>query len=177
MRDSHTQPNSNKSVTRLVEGNEFTVEVETDSQALTLLVKYAADETAKLYGPIFSRMAAEHAARFEAEQLGEEPPKNIQTLDDATDYILRNLDKYPQGLQRPDVRHWKNRSKPPRSNRSRGKKNRLQRDEKHNRKQRHPKRDRRNNPRHVRSHIQDSRTGETDKNKSTSNLQETECLG
>jgi len=97
VRDSHTQPNSNKSVTRLVEGNEFTVEVETDSQALTLLVKYAADETAKLYGPIFSRMAAEHAARFEAEQLEEEPPKNIQTLDDATDYILRNLDKYPKG--------------------------------------------------------------------------------
>lgn len=81
----------------MLKGEEFTVDVETDKQALTFLVKYAADETSKIYGPIFNRMAAEHAVRFEAEKLGEKPPENITTLDEATDYIMRNLNKYPRG--------------------------------------------------------------------------------
>lgn len=76
---------------------EIIVESEPDSQISVLFVKSAVEETAKLYGPIFTRMVSEYTLQFEAEKLKEKPPENIQGLDQVTNYILANLDKYPKG--------------------------------------------------------------------------------
>lgn len=77
--------------------NEFMVECETDSQNLLLAAKFAVEETAKLYGPIFTRIVSEYALKFEAEKLNEKPPENIQGLEAVTNYILANLKRYPRG--------------------------------------------------------------------------------
>jgi len=77
--------------------NEIIVESEPDRKSYVLFIKGAIEETAKIYGPIFKRMASKYALEFEAEKLKEEPPENIQGLEDVTNYILQNLDRYPQG--------------------------------------------------------------------------------
>ncbi|MEM2135076.1 MAG: hypothetical protein QW261_15425 [Candidatus Jordarchaeaceae archaeon] len=77
--------------------NEITVEGEPDRKSYVLFIKGAIEETAKLYGPIFKRMASNYALEFEAKKLNEEPPENIQGLENVTNYILQNLDRYPQG--------------------------------------------------------------------------------
>ena len=76
---------------------EIIVESEPDSQVSVLFVKTAIEETEKIYGPIFTRMASEYALKFEAEKLNENPPENIQGLEEVTNYIIANLDRYPQG--------------------------------------------------------------------------------
>jgi hypothetical protein len=73
------------------------VECEPDSQTYTLVGKTAVEETAKLYGPIFTRMVSEYALQFEAEKLKEKPPENIQGLEAVTNYIITNLGRYPRG--------------------------------------------------------------------------------
>jgi hypothetical protein len=73
------------------------VESEPDSQTIVLVGKTAVEETAKLYGPIFTRMASEYALKFEAEKLKERPPENIRDLEAVTNYIIANLGRYPQG--------------------------------------------------------------------------------
>nr|MDO8080963.1 hypothetical protein [Candidatus Freyarchaeota archaeon] len=78
--------------------NEFTIEGEFDSQTGIIFTKIAAEETAKLYGPIFKRMASKYALEFEAEKLNEKPSENIQGLDEVTNYVIANLDRYPGGL-------------------------------------------------------------------------------
>ncbi len=77
--------------------NEFIVESEPDSQTIVLVGKTAVEETAKLYGPIFTRMVSEYALQFEAEKLNEKPPENIHDLEAVTNYILANLGRYPRG--------------------------------------------------------------------------------
>ncbi|MFB0563261.1 MAG: hypothetical protein ACETWM_18830 [Candidatus Lokiarchaeia archaeon] len=77
--------------------NEFVTESGPDNQTFVLFIKGAVEETAKFYGPIFTRMVSNYAVEFEAEKLKEEPPENIQGLEDITNYILENLDRYPQG--------------------------------------------------------------------------------
>jgi len=51
----------------------------------------------KLYGPIYTRLALKYALEFEAEKLKEKPPKNIQELEEVANYIIANLDRYPNG--------------------------------------------------------------------------------
>ncbi|MEX2724597.1 MAG: hypothetical protein Q6366_014835 [Candidatus Freyarchaeota archaeon] len=41
--------------------NEFFVEGEPDGQTITFVAKTAVEETAKLYGPIFTRMVSDYA--------------------------------------------------------------------------------------------------------------------
>nr|MDO8082871.1 hypothetical protein [Candidatus Freyarchaeota archaeon] len=77
--------------------NEIIVESEPDRQSYVLFIKGAVEETAKIYGPIFTRMVSTYALEFEAEKLGEKPPENIQGLENVINYIITNLDKYPQG--------------------------------------------------------------------------------
>ncbi len=74
------------------------MEGEPDSQTITLVAKTAVEETAKLYGPIFTRMVSEYALQFEAEKLGENTPDNVRGLEAVTNYILANLDRYPRGF-------------------------------------------------------------------------------
>jgi hypothetical protein len=73
------------------------VESEPDSQTIVLVAKTAVEETAKLYGPIFTRMVSEYALQFEAEKLKESPPESIQGLEAVTNYILANLNRYNRG--------------------------------------------------------------------------------
>jgi hypothetical protein len=77
--------------------NEFIVECEPDSQIFVLVAKTAVEETAKIYGPIFTRMVSEYALKFEADKLKESPPENVQGLEAVTNYILANLNRYPKG--------------------------------------------------------------------------------
>ena len=73
------------------------MESEPDSQTIVLVGKTAVEETAKLYGPIFTRMVSVYALQFEAEKLKERPPENIRDLEAVTNYILANLGRYPRG--------------------------------------------------------------------------------
>ncbi|MGQ9721982.1 MAG: hypothetical protein ACUVXA_11745 [Candidatus Jordarchaeum sp.] len=77
--------------------NEIIVDTVPDSQISVIFVKSAIEENEKIYGPIFTRIASEHALQFEAEKLMDKPPENIQNLQEVTNYIINNLDKYPNG--------------------------------------------------------------------------------
>lgn len=77
--------------------NEIIVDGEPDKKIYVHLLKGAAEETAKVYGPIFPKMVIRYALDFEAKKLKEEPPENIQGLDDLANYLIQNLDKYPNG--------------------------------------------------------------------------------
>ncbi len=93
--------------------NEFVIEGEPDNQTILLVAKTAAEETAKLYGSSFISMVSEYALHFEAEKLKEKPPQNIQGLDQVTNYILQNLNRYPRGycallygIAKADIKFW-----------------------------------------------------------------------
>jgi hypothetical protein len=78
-------------------GNEIIVESDADPTFAVSLIKIMAEDTAKLYGPIFTRMVSEYALQFEAEKLKEKPPQNIQGLEAVANYITRNLERYLRG--------------------------------------------------------------------------------
>jgi len=73
------------------------VESEPDSQNIVLAAQIAVKETAKFYGSIFVRMVSDYALEFEADKLKEKPPEAIQGLEEITNYIIANLDRYPRG--------------------------------------------------------------------------------
>ena len=77
--------------------DEIIVEGEPDAQMTVFFSKSAVQEMDKVYGPIFTRMVSENALKFEAEKLNEKPPENIRGLDQVTDYILANLNRYSRG--------------------------------------------------------------------------------
>ncbi|MHA1645302.1 MAG: hypothetical protein ACTSV0_09745 [Candidatus Freyarchaeota archaeon] len=77
--------------------DEFVVEIEPNSQALVLVVKTAVEETAKIYGSAFTRMVLKYALEFEAVKLNEKPPENLTDLEEITNYIVENLERYPGG--------------------------------------------------------------------------------
>ncbi|MEM3586700.1 MAG: hypothetical protein QXO71_05185, partial [Candidatus Jordarchaeaceae archaeon] len=80
-----------------VKENEIFMNCEPDAQITVLFAKSAVKEMEKIYGPLFTRMVAEYALEFEAKKLKEEPPPKIQGLDQVTNYIIANLDRYPRG--------------------------------------------------------------------------------
>jgi hypothetical protein len=77
--------------------NELTQAEDFNNQNAVFILKIAVQETAKIYGPIFTRMVSENALQFEAEKLKEKTPQNLPGLDDVFNYIIANLDKYPRG--------------------------------------------------------------------------------
>ena len=77
--------------------SEFVVETPPNNQTLVLVAKTAVEETAKIYGSAFTRMVLKYALEFEAEKLNEEPPENIGNLEEVTNYIVENLERYPGG--------------------------------------------------------------------------------
>jgi hypothetical protein len=77
--------------------NEFLMDCKPDSKNVLLAAKTAAEETAKLFGPIFIRMLTAYALKFEAEKLKEKQPENVQGLEEVINYIIANLDRYPLG--------------------------------------------------------------------------------
>ncbi|MEM2146752.1 MAG: hypothetical protein QW279_15420 [Candidatus Jordarchaeaceae archaeon] len=54
-------------------------------------------ERVKFYGPVYIKLALKYILEFEAEKLKEEPPQNLQELEDVANYIIANLDRYPNG--------------------------------------------------------------------------------
>jgi len=88
---------SSKSQSNLGSESEFTGSFEWDSRNAVFFTKMAIEETAKLYGPIFKQMVSKYALNFEAEKLKEKPPENMQGLDEVMNYIMANLDRYPNG--------------------------------------------------------------------------------
>jgi hypothetical protein len=77
--------------------NEVTLVGELEGKLAVFLGKAAIEENAKLYGPLYKRLAAKYALDFESRMLNEKPPENIQDLEGVTNYILANLDRYPRG--------------------------------------------------------------------------------
>lgn len=77
--------------------NECILEEELESIVLIHLAKGAIQENAKLYGPVYTHMASEYALKFESRMLKEDPPRNIQGLEDVTNYIIKNQSRYPRG--------------------------------------------------------------------------------
>jgi hypothetical protein len=77
--------------------NEVTIEGELESTVNIFLAKGAIEENAKLYGPIYKRIASDYALDFEARMLKENLPENIQGLEAVTNYIIANLNRYPRG--------------------------------------------------------------------------------
>ncbi|MBS7252012.1 MAG: hypothetical protein KIH08_15675 [Candidatus Freyarchaeota archaeon] len=52
-------------------------------------------ELEKFYGPVFKKLLIKHALQFISQKIGEEPPKNIESLDQLAEYLLSKTDKYP----------------------------------------------------------------------------------
>jgi len=51
-----------------------------------------------IYGAVFSKMVAKFAAQFEARKLNDLSPPSVENLQDCTNYIMRNLERYPDGF-------------------------------------------------------------------------------
>ncbi|WXG42051.1 MAG: hypothetical protein WED07_15030 [Candidatus Freyarchaeum deiterrae] len=86
-----------KSESMINSKNECIIEGELESLAYIYLTKGSILETAKIYGPIYTRMVSEHALEFESRMLKEEPPENVRGLEEVTNYIVANLNRYPRG--------------------------------------------------------------------------------
>lgn len=52
----------------------------------------------KIYGPVFSKIVAKSAAEFAAKRIGDQTPPLIETLRDCVNYIMKNIDRYPNGF-------------------------------------------------------------------------------
>lgn len=52
-------------------------------------------ELEKFYGPVFKKLLIRNALQFISQRIGEEPPKNIESLDQLAKYLLSKTDKYP----------------------------------------------------------------------------------
>jgi hypothetical protein len=66
-----------------------------DPKVLVDLPILGIKEEEKTYGPVFTVRVIKYALRFVAQKFGEEPPKNIKTLDQLAEYILSLTDKHP----------------------------------------------------------------------------------
>lgn len=54
----------------------------------------AIEGQAKIFGPVFPRLAAQSWVRFVAEKIGETPP-NVDSMEQALDYVRAKTEKYP----------------------------------------------------------------------------------
>lgn len=77
--------------------NEYIIEGEYESPIAVYISKVAVEATEKLYGPIYNKMVSKYALEFESRMLKENPPENIQGLEEVTNYIIANLDRYSKG--------------------------------------------------------------------------------
>jgi hypothetical protein len=69
-----------------------------DPKSMTRLMMRAVKTTEKFYGSFFSRMVAKAAAEFEAKRIGDQNSPKIETMEDAAEYIMQNIGKYPDGF-------------------------------------------------------------------------------
>jgi hypothetical protein len=52
----------------------------------------------KIYGPVFSKMAAKYSTEFVARKIGEQAPPKIEDLQNCVKYITESTAKYPNGF-------------------------------------------------------------------------------
>ena len=69
---------------------------EPDPRALTEFHISIAKEAEKEYGAIFTNRFIEFALQFLTQKTGEEPPQNIETLDQLTEYLMSKVNLYPR---------------------------------------------------------------------------------
>ncbi|MEM2146753.1 MAG: hypothetical protein QW279_15425 [Candidatus Jordarchaeaceae archaeon] len=77
--------------------NECIIEGEFDRKIAIGFAKAAILEVAKIYGPIFTRLVTEYARAFLEDKLKEKIPEDVQGLDAVINYIVANLNRYPEG--------------------------------------------------------------------------------
>ncbi len=75
-----------------------------DPRACTELVITGAKDVEKLYGPAFAKEVIKYALKAVAAKTGEEPPQDINDLNQLTDYLISKSDK----LRTPPyfLAHW-----------------------------------------------------------------------
>lgn len=66
-----------------------------DFKLLTELVMDGYKAVEKTYGPVYTTNFIKHALQFISQKIGEEPPNDIKTLDQLTEYLVSVTDKYP----------------------------------------------------------------------------------
>jgi hypothetical protein len=69
-----------------------------DPRSMTRLMIRTVKTTEEFYGPFFSKMVAKAAAEFEAKRIGDQNPPRIETMEEAAEYIMQNIGKYPDGF-------------------------------------------------------------------------------
>ncbi len=70
---------------------------EIDAHQLIAVLHYFVGNQEKMYGAVFNKLASKYIAEFESRKLGENPPGDINSVDQAKDYVVKNLNRYPQG--------------------------------------------------------------------------------
>jgi hypothetical protein len=69
-----------------------------DPRSMTRLMMRTVKINEKLYGPVFPKIVAKAAVEFEANRIGDLNPPGIETMEDASKYIMENIGKYPDGF-------------------------------------------------------------------------------
>ena len=72
--------------------------LEIDAEALMSFMVDALEKQQDIYGPVFPRMIAKYAVEFESKKIKDSSPPQVENLEQARDYITKNLDKYPDGF-------------------------------------------------------------------------------
>ena len=68
-----------------------------DANLAILFLKQSFEYISSVFGQSYLKLLVDFAKQFEANKLGELPPEGIENIDDVVNYIVRNLDRYPQG--------------------------------------------------------------------------------
>nr|MDO8080509.1 hypothetical protein [Candidatus Freyarchaeota archaeon] len=66
-----------------------------DSRVFTEVIIDGIRNEEKIYGPVFTATLIKYALRAVAKLTGEEPSKEIKTLDELAEYLISKSDKYP----------------------------------------------------------------------------------
>jgi hypothetical protein len=52
----------------------------------------------RFYGLVFIKMMVRFAVEFEAKMIGDSSPPQVETIQECKEYIINNLEKYPDGF-------------------------------------------------------------------------------
>ena len=69
-----------------------------DARTMVNLIVESQKKGASFYGPVFARIVAKSAIGFVAKKINDSSPPPVETLEEARDYVLLNIAKYPDGF-------------------------------------------------------------------------------
>jgi hypothetical protein len=72
--------------------------VEVDTETLMSFMTDMVKKEAETYGPVYLRLVAKNTCEFLAKKINDQSPPKPNTIEEANDYIMKNLNKYPDGL-------------------------------------------------------------------------------